>query len=198
MPLLALWVGGCAPVVNSEDGSITTGFMGERRGGDEFVEDNWIALKIRGYFARSDKVSLANLNVSCFQGEVLLTGAAANQAEIDEAIRLAKNTTGVRKVHAELRIQSESAEELAKDAMLTSQIKLALMGDAQVRGLDIKVETTKGVVYLTGIAQSVNERDQAVWVAQSAEGVKKVVSYIRINPNSYKVMTHDNKSAPAP
>ncbi|MEO5347619.1 MAG: BON domain-containing protein [Magnetococcus sp. YQC-9] len=193
LPLVAmLGLAACVPA-DSSSGAATSGFLGERRSPEGAIEDNMLAMKLRSYYMRSDKVSAANINVSVYQGAVLLTGTAASQAEIDTAISIAKATRGVVKVHSELKVQHATFGELTKDAWYTNEVKVRLLTDELVRGLDIHVETTKGIVYLTGTAQSVAERNRAVEVARQVGGVKEVVSYIEIDPKSQQL----NRSEPS-
>jgi osmotically-inducible protein OsmY len=188
---LLLLVSACTSIAVGT-GAVATGMVAERRGAGEFVEDVWVSWKIRGFFIKSDLVRVANINVSSYQGRVLLTGVAASQEEIDEAISLAKDTRGVVKVSSEVQVQSETAKELAKDVWISAQVKSRLFSSDHVRGIDIHVETTKGVVYLTGQAQSITERDQAIESAKTVKGVVEVVSYIMVNDKAIPVY---NKSA---
>jgi len=48
------------------------------------------------------------------------------------------------------------------------------VADPTVSALDIKVETSQGVVNLTGIVSSEQERQRAIRLAQDVEGVKRV------------------------
>ncbi len=183
-PVLAMMAGllfsGCAPVVVGGGGAVMTSMLGERRTADNYLEDNWVAWKIRSYYVRSDKIRAGNINVSVYNGKVLLTGAASSEEEIAEAIRIAKATRGVWQVNSEIKVQFESASELAADVLISNRVKLKLLADKNVRGLDIHVETTKAVVFLTGEAQTVGERDRAVDIARTVPGVREVVSYIGV------------------
>lgn len=60
------------------------------------------------------------------------------------------------------------------DTVLTTKVKSALMADAGVKSSDIKVETKKGEVQLSGFVASQQQVDKAVQVASAVEGVKKV------------------------
>ena len=53
-------------------------------------------------------------------------------------------------------------------------MKSALLADAEVKGLDIKVETNKGEVQLSGFVDTQAQIDRAVSVAKGVEGVKNV------------------------
>lgn len=179
MSLLLLF-SSCAPMVVGT-GAVATGMIGERRGASEYVDDNWAALKIRSAYYQSPIVKVSNINVSVYQGRALLTGAAASETEIQEAVRIAKGTRGVLEVSSEIKVQSETSEEIAKDAWISTQVKARFFADTVVRAIDIHVETTKGVVYLTGRAATVVERNQAVALARMVQGVVEVVSYIDVD-----------------
>ncbi|MBF0126543.1 MAG: BON domain-containing protein [Magnetococcales bacterium] len=195
--LVAHGLTGCVPM-DTPNGPISSGLLGERRSPESAIEDNLLAMKLRTYYMRHDKVSLANINVSVFQGAVLLTGTASSQEEIDTALSIAKATRGVTKVHSELKVQQESLGEITKDAWYSNEVKIRLLADEQVRGVDIHVETTKGVVYLTGLAQSVAERNRAIEVARQVKGVKEVVSYIEVDPKTQPVTPAPKKEETPP
>lgn len=58
------------------------------------------------------------------------------------------------------------------DTVVTTKVKAALLGDDDVKGLDIKVETRKGMVMLSGFVDSQARIDRAISVASAVEGVK--------------------------
>ena len=60
------------------------------------------------------------------------------------------------------------------DSAITTKVKSALLADAEVKGLDIKVETNKGEVQLSGFVDTQAQIDRAVSVAKGVEGVKNV------------------------
>ena len=60
------------------------------------------------------------------------------------------------------------------DTTLTAKVKSSLLADAMVGALAIDVDTTEGVVSLNGITTTEQERQRAIQVAQSVEGVKRV------------------------
>jgi hyperosmotically inducible protein len=59
------------------------------------------------------------------------------------------------------------APETVSDAFITGAVRAALMGDPGLRGADVSVNTSHGVVSLTGRVRS---REQAVIAAAHAEG----------------------------
>ena len=60
------------------------------------------------------------------------------------------------------------------DSTLTTKVKSALLADPDVKSFDIKVETNKGVVQLSGFVDSQAQIDRGVAIAKGVEGVKSV------------------------
>lgn len=59
------------------------------------------------------------------------------------------------------------------DTVVTTKVKAALLGDDDVKGLDIKVETRKGRVMLSGFVDSQSQIDRAISVTRAVEGVRE-------------------------
>jgi hyperosmotically inducible protein len=72
--------------------------------------------------------------------------------------------------------------ETIDDATITTQVKTALLNDPDVGGLRIDVDTTVGVVTLSGVVKSETEANKAIAVAKRIEGVKDVKSTLQVNP----------------
>lgn len=68
------------------------------------------------------------------------------------------------------------------DATITTRVKTALLNDPNVGGLRIDVDTTMGVVTLSGVARTPSEEQQAVAIARRIPGVKDVKSTLVVNP----------------
>jgi len=60
------------------------------------------------------------------------------------------------------------------DSVITGRVRSALLGDPDVKSLDIKVETRKGQVQLSGFVGSQARVDHAVALTRKVEGVKGV------------------------
>lgn len=60
------------------------------------------------------------------------------------------------------------------DAVTTTKVKSALIGDQDFKGFDIKVETRKGMVLLSGFVDNQARADRAIATARAVEGVKGV------------------------
>lgn len=60
------------------------------------------------------------------------------------------------------------------DASITSAVKLSFLKDEDLKASRINVETTDGVVHLTGKVKTKDERAHAVSLARNVNGVKAV------------------------
>ncbi|HEX2340869.1 MAG TPA: BON domain-containing protein [Vicinamibacterales bacterium] len=78
----------------------------------------------------------------------------------------------------------ESVGETVDDSGITAQVKTALLNDPDVGGLRIDVDTSKGLVTLSGIVKSKAEADKAVAIARKVDGVRDVKSTLQVNPAS--------------
>lgn len=70
--------------------------------------------------------------------------------------------------------EQRSTGEVIDDAAITTKVKTGLLGDPMVSAFAISVETSRGVVSLTGIVNSAAERARAIQVAQDIGGVRQV------------------------
>jgi len=70
--------------------------------------------------------------------------------------------------------EQRSTGEVIDDTAITTKVKTSLLGDPMVSAFAISVETSKGVVNLTGIVNSAGERARVIQIAQETGGVRRV------------------------
>ncbi|MFA9217975.1 MAG: BON domain-containing protein [Sphingomonadaceae bacterium] len=90
--------------------------------------------------------------------------------------------SGTAKASCETRQKSALAGDAMADSMITTKIKADLIKEPNLKSLDVHVETTNGIVNLSGFVPSQAEVDKAVDVARNVKGVSKVQSSLRIQP----------------
>lgn len=71
--------------------------------------------------------------------------------------------------------------ETIDDATITARVKTALLNDPNVGGLKIDVDTTKGVVTMSGIVKSKAEEERAIQLARQISGVADVKSTLQVS-----------------
>ncbi|HUF19863.1 MAG TPA: BON domain-containing protein [Burkholderiales bacterium] len=73
------------------------------------------------------------------------------------------------------------------DTLVTTKVKTALLADSDIKGLDVKVETRKGVVQLSGFVDNQTQIDRAVAATRDVEGVRSVENNISLISGSTTV-----------
>ncbi|HVU34085.1 MAG TPA: BON domain-containing protein [Opitutaceae bacterium] len=75
---------------------------------------------------------------------------------------------------------SESTGEYIDDASITTKVKTEFVRDPIVKALDVKVETYKGVVQLSGFVDTPQQKSRAEQIARNTPGVQGVTNNISI------------------
>ena len=117
----------------------------------------------------------ANINVTSFDGIVLLTGQVSSADLIPIASAQVEPLRNVRKVHNELTVAGKTTLlSRTNDSWLTTKLKSALSAAESSDATRIKVVTENGVVYLMGLLTRA-EADAAGDIARDIQGVQKIV-----------------------
>jgi hyperosmotically inducible protein len=147
------------------------------------VSDSTITAAINAKFLADPDIKSLGISATTVNGVVRLTGTVPNLAMNDRAISVAKETSGVKEVISELEIKpSSKAANLISDSSITSKIKAKYLADADIKALDVHVETTNGMVTLTGNVPNDYVKNHAISLAKDVEGVKEVKSKLAISP----------------
>jgi len=74
----------------------------------------------------------------------------------------------------------DSTGQYVDDTTITTKVKSALLGDGAVKSFEIKVETFKGVVQLSGFVDTEDQRAAATRDAMAVSGVQDVKDNITL------------------
>jgi len=144
--------------------------------------DGWISMQVKYSLLYNRHVSGINTQVFVTDGIVTLQGEAQTQAQKDLAGEYAKDVKGVKNVKNEMTIAKMPSEpkqtmgEKIDDASITAQIKMALLSHHSTSAFKTGVETTDGVVTLSGKTNSAAGKDMVSKVANDINGVNKVIN----------------------
>jgi osmotically-inducible protein OsmY len=167
---------GCAAVAVGGAAAATGTAVVDRRTTGTLVEDQTI--EVKALKAINDDKELndqAHINVISYNTVVLITGETPTDALRQRAVELVKNVDKVTHVYNELTIAAPSSlTARGSDSIITTKVKTKLFADKQVSGIQFKVVTEKGVVYLMGIVSRA-EAEIATNIARQTGGVQKVV-----------------------
>ena len=119
--------------------------------------------------------------VFCGLAVVLMTaGVASAQTATQDA--KAKTKSAAKKTGDDTEKAAKKTATVLTDAEITTAVKTKFLGDKAVSGLNINVDTDHGVVTLTGPVHSVTEKNEALRLARTTKGVKRVVSKLTMEP----------------
>ncbi len=178
---LVLCLSGCvAPIVMG--GAAAVGMVATREKGiGGSLTDSNICTKVKMNLYNFNADLQGKVSVSVQNQEVLLAGTVQDPNWATEAEKLAKSVEGVKNVinHIETEGQ-ESLGSVSQDGWITTRIKSSLLFESDLYSLNYTVETSNGVVYLTGIGQNEAEINRVVEIARNVSGVRKVVNHVKI------------------
>lgn len=171
----------CIPLIA---GGAAGGYVaGQERGVGDQATDVRIRAQINDLWFKYDTDMIQQLSLSVYEGRVLITGTVSNPDWKVEAVRLAWQVNGVKEVNSEIQFADKSSViDSARDELITTRLRTAILFDSQVRSVNYTIDTVNGVVYLTGSARTQGELDLVTNYARNIPNVKRVVSYVRIRP----------------
>ena len=138
-------------------------------------DDSLIAATIKASLLDNRHTSGTRINVDSDGGVVLLSGFARSETEKSTATTVAAGVSGVTRVINSVAIApATSMGTRLDDSITTGKVKAALMDAADVKSLQINVETHEGVTQLAGFIGSQAMKDKAGRIAAGIDGVKRV------------------------
>ncbi|QLY68165.1 molecular chaperone OsmY [Citrobacter freundii] len=143
----------------------------------DFMDDSSITAKVKAALVDHENIKSTDISVKTDQKVVTLSGFVESQAQAEEAVKVAKGVEGVTSVSDKLHVRdskSTSVKGYAGDTATTSEVKAKLLADDIVPSRKVKVETTDGVVQLSGTVDSQAQIERAESIAKAVDGVKSV------------------------
>jgi hyperosmotically inducible periplasmic protein len=146
------------------------------------IDDSVVTAKVKAALLNDPDVKSIDFKVETRKGEVLLSGFAANQSQVDRALAVTKAVPGVKNVDNKVSLKGAPATigNTVDDGIVTTQVKAALLADASVKSFDIAVVTRKNEVQLSGFVDNQGQSDRAVEVARGITGVSSVINDMKV------------------
>lgn len=148
------------------------------------AEDAKLTLQVKSKLALEKGIPSGKISVDTNEGVVFLKGNVDFAEQVNKAVEIAGKVEGVKNVDAS-HLEVQGSSQPLTDTYITAKVKGVflrekLFGDRTTVDFGIKVETRDGVVYLKGEVDNDNLERSAVSLARQVEGVKNVVSNIKI------------------
>ncbi len=148
-----------------------------------FMDDSAITAKVKAALVDDESIKSTDISVKTDKKVVTLSGFVVSQAQAEQAVKVAKGVEGVTSVSDKLHVRDSkttSVKGYAGDTATTSEIKAKLLADDVVPSRKVKVETTDGVVQLSGTVDSQAQIERAEAIAKAVDGVKSVKNDLKV------------------
>ena len=131
-----------------------------------------------------DKKFLLSVNSKVLDGRVFLTGKVDDPEEKLKITKMAWETKGVRSVRNDIKIKEEfNFKQSAKDILITSQLRTALILNKNIKGSNFQIDTYKRKIYIYGIAITSDEKKEVINEAKQIPDVEDIIASILLVEN---------------
>ena len=143
------------------------------------IDDSIMQKTISAKILAKDKKYLISVKTKVLDGRIFITGKVDRPEEKLLITKLAWETKGVRSVRNDIKIKEEfNFKQSAKDLLITSQLRTALMFNKEIKSRNYQIDTYKKRIYIYGIAETKDELELVIDEANSILDVEKVVASI--------------------
>ena len=119
------------------------------------------------------------VKIKVLDGRIFITGKINGLEEKLKITKLAWETEGVRSVKNDLKIKEKfNFKQSAKDLLITSQLRTALVFNKQIKSANYNIDTYKKKIYIYGIANSEDERKEVINEAKQILDIEDVIASI--------------------
>ena len=143
------------------------------------IDDSIMQKTISAKILAKDKKYLISVKTKVLDGRIFITGKVDSPEEKLLITKLAWETKGARSVRNDIKIKEEfNFKQSAKDLLITSQLRTALMFNKEIKSRNYQIDTYKKRIYIYGIAETKDELKLVVDEANSILDVEKVIASI--------------------
>ena len=143
------------------------------------IDDSIMQKNLSVRLTLKEKSYLLSINVKVIDGRIFITGKAENPEEKLQITKLAWETRGVRSVKNDIKTKEKfNFKQSAKDLLITSQLRTALIFDKEIKATNYQIDTYKEKIYIYGIAHTKDERKKVINEAKEILDVEGVIASI--------------------
>ena len=143
------------------------------------IDDSIMQKNLQARLVLTEKKYFIKLSVKVLDGRIFLGGTVDEPEEKLKITKLAWETKGARSVKNNIAIKQKfSFKNIAKDVLITSQLRTALMLNKSVKAANFNIDTINQKIYVFGIAYDENEKKEIIQEAKQIVDVKEIVTSI--------------------
>ena len=139
------------------------------------IDDKIMQKNLSARLALKDKKYFLSIQTEVIDGRIFLSGKVDEPEEKIKITKMAWETKGVRAVKNAITIKGHSSfKSTAKDILITSQLRSALIFNKKTKARNYTLETVNKNVYIFGIAMDREEKEEVVKEANKIYDVNEV------------------------
>ncbi len=143
------------------------------------IDDSIMDKNLDAKLIATNKSYLLNVRTKIIDGRIFVTGKVDTVEEKLNITKMAWEIKGARSVKNDLKIKDEfNFKQSAKDLLITSQLRSALIFNKNTKAVNYNIDTYKKKIYVYGIAETTEERDEVIDEAKQILDVEDVIASI--------------------
>ena len=143
------------------------------------IDDSIMQKNLQARLALTEKKYFVSLSVKVLDGRIFLGGKVDKPEEKLKITKMAWETKGARSVKNNILIKQKfSFKNAAKDILITSQLKTALIFNKNVKAANFNIDTVNQKTYIFGIAHDENEKKEIIQEAKQIVDLEELVTSI--------------------
>ena len=143
------------------------------------IDDSIMQKNLMSRLALTEKKYFLSISIKVLDGNIFLSGKVNEPEEKLKITKMAWETKGTRSVRSAIAIKGQTNfKGTAKDVLITSQLRTALIFNKLIKATNYNIDTINGKTYIFGIAMTDDEKKEVIKEAQEVYGVKQVIPSI--------------------
>ena len=143
------------------------------------IDDTIMQKNLNARIALTEKKYFLTIQSEVIDGRIFLSGKVDEPEEKIKITKMAWETKGVRSVKNAISIKGQSNfKSTAKDILITSQLRSALIFNKKTKARNYTLETINKNIYIFGIAMDKEEKKEVIDEANKIYDVKDVIPSI--------------------
>ena len=143
------------------------------------IDDSIMQKNLLARLVLTEKKYLIKISIKVLDGRIFLGGTVDKPEEKLKITKMAWETKGARSVKNNIAIKQKfSFINTTKDALITSQLRVALVLNKNVKSANFNIDTINQKTYVFGIAHSENEKKEIIQEAKQIVDLKELVTSI--------------------
>ena len=143
------------------------------------IDDSIMDKSLDARLISLNKGYLLDVKTKILDGRIFITGKVDTPEEKLKITKIAWETKGARSVKNDLKIKEEfNFQQSAKDILITSQLRSAMIFNKKIKAVNYQIDTYKKVIYVYGISQNEDERNEIIDEAKEILDVEDIITSI--------------------